>query len=764
MHGIRALVLITSFMLFGSTVYSADWSNWRGPGQNGVSLETNLPERWSPDASKPDNNLVWRAPYGGRTTPIVQNDRVYMIGRDGEGVSEQERCLCFDANTGKLIREYRFNVFHTDIVSVRLGWTNMVGDPETGNVYAHGTQGLLFCFDKDLKLVWQHSLTEEFGRVSGYGGRVTSPIIDEDKLIIGFLNASWGDQGIGRNRFVAMDKKTGKVIWWNSTGNLPKDTFYSTPVVTVIDGVRTMVSGGGDGGVHAFQARTGVKLWSYILGPGSINCSPVVQGNLVYIGLGEENDGETTQGRVVCLDGSKVTAGKPALVWKLDGIKAKFASPVLHDGKLYMCGDTGQLYCIDAATGKLLWDYLYGKNTKGSPVLADGKIYLAEVNSKFHILRPTAEGCEKVHTQFFKSKMAGEEVEINGSPAIANGRVYFMTGSDLYCIGAKEPKASAAVAPAAGDGKAEGPAAHLQIFPADITVFAGDSVELAAHAYDAKGRLLGPVSVNWSLAGMKPPEGVAPMAGATPPPALVGKLSAESGETSTVTPAMAPPAQFGRVVIKSGNLTAECRVRVVPRLPYAPNLANIPEGRTPGGWVNCQGKFAIVMHEGKKVLKKLAVNPSPLVSRANAYISRPDSTGYAIRADIQGTKVRDDLPDVGVVANRYTLMLAGNTQQLRLTSWDALPRVDKSVSFPWKAGVWYTMKFEVVVREKDALIRGKVWDRTAKEPEEWTVEFTDPVPNREGSAAIYGYAAGILEKQTGCEIYYDNIRITDAGK
>ena len=123
MHGIRALVLITSFMLFGSTVYSADWSNWRGPGQNGVSLETNLPERWSPDASKPDNNLVWRAPYGGRTTPIVQNDRVYMIGRDGEGVSEQERCLCFDANTGKLIREYRFNVFHTDIVSVRLGWT-----------------------------------------------------------------------------------------------------------------------------------------------------------------------------------------------------------------------------------------------------------------------------------------------------------------------------------------------------------------------------------------------------------------------------------------------------------------------------------------------------------------------------------------------------------------------------------------------------------------------------------------------------------------
>lgn len=767
MQGIRALVFIASIFSFGSQTFAADWSNWRGPWQNGVSHEKNLPEKWSPDPAKPDNNLVWRAPYGGRTTPIVQNGRLYMIGRDGEGLTEQERCLCFDANTGKLIKEHRFNVFHTDIVSVRLGWTNMVGDPETGNVYAHGTQGLLFCFDKDLNVVWQHSLTEEFGRVSGYGGRVTSPIIDEDKLIIGFLNASWGDQGIGRNRFVAMDKKTGKIIWWASTGIQPKDTFYSTPVVAVINGVRTMVSGGGDGGVHAFQARTGTKLWSYQLGPGSINCSPVVQGNLVYIGQGEENEGETTQGRVVCLDGSKVAEEKPALVWKLDGIKAKFASPVLHEGKLYMCGDTGQLYCIDATSGKLLWEYLYGKNTKGSPVLADGKIYLAEVNSKFHILRPTADGCEKVHTQFFKSKVSGEEVEINGSPAISNGRVYFMTGTDLFCIGSKEPVANPAPAMNTDDGKADNSPARLQVFPADITVFAGETIELSARAFDSKGRLIGPADVTWSLAGLRQPEGVTPMPGAAPaapPPALAGILSSEKGDKSSLTPAMAPPAQFGRVVVKSGNLEAECRVRVVPRLPYAPNLANIPEGRTPGGWVNCQGKFAIVQQDGKKVLKKLAVNPSPLVSRANAYITKHDATGYAILSDIMGTKVRDDLPDVGLVANRYTLMLAGNTQQLRLVSWDALPRVDKSIAFPWKPGTWYRMKLEVVVREKDALVRGKVWPRDDKEPEAWTVDFTDPVPNREGAAAIYGYAAGILEGQTGCEIFYDNIRITEAGK
>ena len=68
----------------------------------------------------------------------------------------------------------------------------------------------------------------------------------------------------------------------------------------------------------------------------------------------------------------------------------------------------------------------------------------------------------------------------------------------------------------------------------------------------------------------------------------------------------APPAQFGRVVAKAGKLTAETRVRVSPILPYAPNFANIPE-KTPGGWINCQGKFEMVTVDGKKILKKLII-------------------------------------------------------------------------------------------------------------------------------------------------------------
>src|SRR5262249_23539669 len=154
------------------------------------------------------------------------------------------RVLCLDDKDGKLLHEYRFGVFYTDIVSDRLGWTNLAADPETGNVYAHSTGGLLMAFDKDLKLLWQRSFTEGFGRISGYGGRVVSPIVDEDKVILGMINASWGDQARGGNRFVAFDKKTGDIVWWTTTGLQVKDTYFSTPTIAVINGERLMITGG----------------------------------------------------------------------------------------------------------------------------------------------------------------------------------------------------------------------------------------------------------------------------------------------------------------------------------------------------------------------------------------------------------------------------------------------------------------------------------------------------------------------------------------
>jgi outer membrane protein assembly factor BamB len=796
----RCLPLLLAATAWAATAVAparaAEWTSWRGPHDNGFVEAKGLPEKFSLKADDPDSNLLWRAPYGGRSTPIVMNGRVYLINKagGGEGDTEeerlhiQERVMCVDADTGKLVWEHRFNVWHTDIVAVRLGWGNVVGDPETGNVYAAGTQGLLFCFDgKDGKVLWQHSLTEEYGRVSGYGGRVTSPIVDGDLVIIGMLNSSWGEQAVGENRFVAIDKRTGKVVWWGHTGLRPKDTYYSTPVVAEIGGQRLLVSGGGDGAVHAFKVRTGEHVWSYVFGTGAVNCSPVVDGDLVYIGQGEDNAAGGAQGSVICVNGAEVQDGKPKLVWLHDGLKAKFTSPIFHEGRLYITDELATLYCLDGKTGATQWTHTYGKNSKGSPVLADGKIYVPDVNSRFVILKPGEKDCETLHSQFFRKRAGGPDVEINGSPAVAHDRVYFMTSNELICLGKKgAARPDGASAATHKDVMGSGAPAHLQVFPADITLHPGEKVELKALAFDAKGQPLGEAEVEWSLAGALPPvvpgaPPVKPAAGTPtpqPPPALQGTLSDKQGKATTVTAAKekAPPAQFGRVVAKHGGLTAYTRVRVAPVLPYKPNFANIPEKRTPGGWVNTQGKFEMVTlkEDGKEprhVLRKTTANPSPLVARANGYMGTPDLTDYTVQADVQGTKSGADLPDVGVVANRYTLMLAGNTQQLRLVSWDAIPRVDKTIAFGWKPGAWYRMKLTAAVSAdgKKATVRGKVWPRDEAEPSDWTVEFVDPVPNKEGAPALYGYVVadegkpGTSSFKAGTNIYYENVSVVPNG-
>lgn len=761
MKRLQMLVVVIAML---ATQAGADWANWRGPERTGVGRDKDLPDKWD---LKTGENLIWKNNYGSRSTPIVLNNRVYIINDAGEGITEQERVMCFNADTGEKVWEHRFNVFLTDIVSDRVGWTNLAGDPETGNVYAHGVQGLFICFNKDGKVLWSRSLTEEYGRISGYGGRVVSPVIDGDLVILGLVNASWGEQARGGSRFVAFNKRDGNVVWWGDTQGRVKDTYYSTPVVTVIGGQRLLITGGADGGVHAFKVRTGEKVWSYLFGSGAVNCSPVVDGSLVFIGHGDENPDSSEQGRVICVDAAKVKDGQPELVWKADGIKVKFASPIIHEGKLYVCDEVAKLYCLDTKSGKKLWKkpFSYGRNSMGSPVLADGKIYVGEVNSKFHILQPAAAKCDRLHAQFFPAPQGSvAEVELNGGPAIANGRIFFCTSTQTICIGKKDHKATTDKIAEPKEDAADGKPSHLQIYPADVSLDPGESIAFKARLFDDHGRFLKEVKAEWQLAPMVPPPPLPntppPKTPPAPPPVLKGELTLDG--KLTVDKAM--NGQFGNVIAKTDGLTGRSRVRVAPALPYKQDFEKVPADRSPGGWINAMGKFAVRKVNDTNVLVKLAVNPSPLVARANAYLSKPTLTDYTMEADIMGAQVRQDMPDVGIGANRYTLLLDGNKQRLRLVSWDALPRIDKTISYPWKPDVWYRLKLTVEIKGEKGIARGKAWQRDQPEPKEWTVEVEDPLPNKEGAPALYGYATGILENQPGTEIFYDNVIVTPHGK
>ena len=96
-----------------------DWPEARGPNRDGVSTETGLVEKWALNGQ----NFLWRAPYGGRSAPIVMGNRVYVQNPTGRGTTLQERVMALDADTGKLVWEYKFNIFQSDVpaASRRLG-------------------------------------------------------------------------------------------------------------------------------------------------------------------------------------------------------------------------------------------------------------------------------------------------------------------------------------------------------------------------------------------------------------------------------------------------------------------------------------------------------------------------------------------------------------------------------------------------------------------------------------------------------------------
>jgi outer membrane protein assembly factor BamB len=777
MRRLLPLIVVTAALCTAGTATAEDWYQWRGPEQNGVSREKNLPDTWSAKTIG-ENNLVWKQPYGGRTVPIVMNGRVYFINGVGEGVNEQERVMCLDAESGKFLWEHKFNVFLTDIVSDRVGWSSVVGDPETGNIYAHGVQGMLLCLNgKDGKVVWQHSLGEEYGRVSGYGGRVTSPTIDEDRLIVGMVNSSWGEYARGMTRFVAFDKKTGEILWWTETGHQVRNTYYSNPVVAVVNGERIMISGGGDGGVHAFKARTGEKLWSYLFGTGDINVTAVVDGNYIYIGHGGENLSGGERGLLLCLDASKIKDGKPEVVWSVSGTQFTFPSPVLLDDKLYIADEAATLYCYDLKAsiakkeGVKLWDKGYGKSAKGSPVWADGKIYATTVEGKVCIITPPPSGETeaKVKSVTLRSKTPGTALSINGGASVANGRVYFMTSEEFYCIGKPDVKPSADPIPpgpkeesAAKDAKAT----HLQVVPADVQLWPGDSASFKVRLFDDKGRFLREAKAEWEVAPFlaPPPIPGQPVQPGPPPPVLQGKIT----EDGKLTVSDKVPGQVGGVIAKAEGLTGRARVRVAARLPYMQDFEKVPEGRTPGGWVNTQGKFLVKkLKDGSMVLAKNNTVANTLVAKSNAYITLPSVGDYTIQADLMGSLKKDYLPDMGLVNSRYTLMLTGVGsrdgvgQNMKLLAWEAVPRIGKTVAFPWKPGTWYTMKLSVEPQGDKALVRGKVWEKGKDEPKEWTVEFEDPTPTLHGSPGLHGSSTDVNgPNDPGTEIYYDNVKVT----
>ncbi len=722
-NGVRVSVL-TAWLASG--VAAANWPNWRGPELRGVSRETNLPSTWS---------VLWSIPYGGNSSPVVCRGRVFVINKAGAGVNEQERVMALNADTGAILWERRLSVFLTDIPSARVGWTSPVVDPETGNVYAHGVQNTFICLTSDGNVIWERQLHEEFGTINGYGGRTHTPIIDEDLVIVSFLNASWGTHARGHHRYLAMNKRTGSVVWWAEPGGAPLDTTGSMPSVAVVGGARMLIGGNADGSVCAMNARTGEPLWRFALSKRGINASVVVDGDLVYACHSEDNIDEATMGRVVCIDATgrgDVTATHEK--WRLSEFTAGYASPAIADGRLYAVANDSEMVCLDAKTGRKLWAHGLGTAQRGSPVVADGKVYITEWNGLLFVLDA------KTGKEILKQSLvpAGEAVlKTQGSPAIADGRVYFNTGDRLYCLGEKSwTGRSGAVPPLATERDGGKSPASVRVTPADVTLNPGQSVAFQGEAFNALGQPLGPTALEWSVAGFT---GEVDTAGRLTVGARVGLAQ-------------------GIVTGKSGSLSQTARVRVVPTPPFTLDFEATTEGRPPEGFVAACIKFVGATRDGEKVLAKPGNNPRFV--EADTFFGLSTWSNYTLEADVLGTEKKFTMPNIGLINRGYSLVLMGNHQRLRIVSWVPQPRIEKRIQFKWDPEVWYRLKFRVQVAGGVGVAQGKVWPRDKAEPAEWQIDLEDPNPNPAGGPGLHGYSYGVKDDAPGTDVFYDNVKVT----
>jgi hypothetical protein len=188
-------------------------------------------------------------------------------------------------------------------------------------------------------------------------------------------------------------------------------------------------------------------------------------------------------------------------------------------------------------------------------------------------------------------------------------------------------------------------------------------------------------------------------------------------------------------------------------LPISEDFESFKDGDAIGWWVGVSKlKYAIETLDGSKVLKKLHDDKGPIFNRSLAFITPPIAAGYTVEADVMGVKEGRRRGDVGVTNARYVFELYGGGKKARVMSWIPGPRFEKQIEFAWAPGTWYRMKLKVDVVDHQGKVLAKVWPRSETEPQEWTIEATDPQPNYEGAAGIYA-------NSTMAPLYLDNIKV-----
>ncbi|CAN5504646.1 PQQ-like beta-propeller repeat protein [soil metagenome] len=718
--------------------------DWRGLSQNGTFGEHYEGYSFDPEPA-------WIYDAHGRGTPVVVDGRLFSFGYKGAREDLVELLTAHDPATGEVIWQDELRDFISDTVYNRYAVGAPTVDPETKNVYLMTANGLFRAYTFDGEVLWEISLMERFGRLTFPNGRVGSPTIEGDLVIVRGIVAYWGGNGPARDRFLAFDKRTGENVWISTPGVEPQDSSFSTPVLETRDGIRVFYAGTGCGNIVAVNARNGNPLWRFQMGQGGVNSTPLIYKDTIICIHGVQNIDTSNEGRMIAvkipddLAASDGAALEPsAEVWR-NGLTMFTSSPTLVGDRVYQLTNVGTLACVNADSGEILWEEKFGTdNIHSSPLYADGLLYVPMNSGTLYVVKPSDSGPETLH----EVKLEGNCL---GQPMLWNGHLFVHTTSKLYCFKIKHEGITFDPAPEA-EIPAPGEVAELQIVPNDVLLKQGETQDFTIRKTDANGFVVGEGEV-----------AEAEWAEFIPPTARVkATLDATFNEDGQLVVAQDASMSAGAFQATLDGVSGIIRGRTLPALPYEESFEGVELDETTSGgvafaypplpWIGARFKFDIRELEGNKVFAKNL--DRILFQRGVAFIGDPNLSNYTLQSDIMVEGDRRKKMDAGVVNQRYAIVLKGNYNQLEISS--NFERLTASVPFPIKAGTWYTLKTRVDSGADGAgVVRAKAWEREAPEPEEWTIELEVPAVHQVGAPGLFGFALQNLKKT-----YHDNIKIT----
>lgn len=378
-----------------------DWPQYRGPQRTGISPETGILKAWPAAGPK----ALWRVPLGdGYSGIAAAGGRLYTM----YGKGDDELAACFDASTGKEIWKTRIDANRRDGQGAGPRSTPTVdGDL----VFALGAGGMLRALRTGSgEIAWSKDLKAEFGARVPQWGVSTSPLVEEDLLLVD----AGGAEG---KSLVALDKKTGAVRWTAYTDK----PGYSSPLAVTILGVRQVLSFAGTSLVSV-AAGDGKVLWSVPWETSyDVNAAmPVfIPPDRVFISSGYDVGAAVYR---VTKDGDRFGA-EP--VWNSRVMKNHFNSSVHYGGHLYGFDDK-TLKCIDAATGEEKWRQ--SGFAKGSLLVADGHLIVLSEAGLLVLAEATPEAFrEKARARIFDGRTWT-------MPSLAGGRLYLRDQKEMVAL------------------------------------------------------------------------------------------------------------------------------------------------------------------------------------------------------------------------------------------------------------------------------------------------------------------------------------------